>query len=113
MTDEYFLWKVTFSYKTPADEAPYLATQTYTLVAKDKKEAESKALADFKETPAYADLNLSREDLVKTRVQQFKKQKIRLPYLTLGEDQEHFSIIPRLSSDHSSLEYLVAERKGK
>ncbi len=113
MSDEYFIWKVTFSYETPADEARYLAKQVYTLIAKNKKEAVSKAFADFKETPSYTDLNLSEDGLVKTRVQQIKKQNIRLPYLTLTEDQEHFSIIPRLSRNHSSLEYIVAERKGK
>lgn len=113
MSDEYFLWKVTFSYDEPADFAPRLAKQTYTLIAKGKKEAESKAFADFKKTSIYEDLNLSRDGLVKTRAQQLKKQKIRLPYLTLGEDQEHFSIIPCLSRDHSSLEYIITERKGK
>ena len=53
MSDEYFLWKVTFSYDEPADFAPRLAKQTYTLIAKGKKEAESKAFSDFKKTSIY------------------------------------------------------------
>ena len=113
MTDEYFLWRVTFSYQTPGEMVHDLAKQTYTLIAKDKTEAKSKAFADFSETPVYTDLNLSREGLLKTRVQQLQKQKIRLPYFTLGDDQENFLIIPRISGDRSSLEYIVAERKGK
>ena len=113
MIDEYFLWKVTFSYQSPGDGIGVRERLVYTIVAQDKDKAKSKAFAGLSETPAYTDLDLSREGLVKTRVQQIKKQKIRLPYLTLGEDQEHFSIIPRLSQDRSSLEYIVAERKGK
>lgn len=113
MADEYFLWKVTFSYESPCDKVGVWERLVYTIVAPDKDKAKSKAFADFSETPAYTDLDLSREGLVKTRVQQIKKQNIRLPYLTIGEDQEHFSIVPRLSQDRSSLEYIVAERKGK
>jgi len=111
--DEYSLWKVAFSYESPGEHVGDREREIYTVIAQNKEEAESKALADFKETSAYIDLNLSRDGLVKTRVQQLKKQKIRFPYLTLGEDQEHFSIIPQLSRDHSSLEYIVTERKGK
>ncbi|GEM_PF-6396189 len=111
--DEYFLWKVTFSYEPPSEHVGDRVREIYTVIAPNKEEAESKAFNDFKETSTYVDLNLSQEGSVKTRVHQLKKQKIRLPDLTLRKDQEHFSVIPRLSRDHSSLEYLVAERKGK
>ncbi len=102
-----------FSYETPKDLAGDRGRGVYTVPARDKEEAEAKAFNDFKETSVYADLNLSRKGLVKTTVRRVTKQKIALPQLTLVEDQANFAIIPKISADNSSLEYLVSERKGK
>ncbi|MDO8511512.1 MAG: hypothetical protein Q7S55_05095 [Nanoarchaeota archaeon] len=113
MTGEYSLWKVTFSYEAPGDHARNRERNVYVVPALDKDEAESKSLAHFSKTDAYTDLDLSREGLVRTTATEIKKQKITLPELTLAEDQEHFFIIPRLSTDGRSLEYLVTEKKGR
>lgn len=102
-----------FSYEAPSDFAGERDREVYTVPARDKGEAEAKAFNDFKETSVYAALNLSREDLVKTTARRVTKQKIILPQLTLEEDQANFEIIPKISADNSSLEYLVTERKGK
>ena len=113
MTDEYCLWKVTFSYKVPSDLSGDRGRDVYMVVAQNKEEAKSKSFAHFSETPAYEDLRLSREGLVLTTVTGIKKRRLTLPQLTLPEDQEQFFILPRLSADNSSLEYIVVERKGK
>ena len=110
MTGEYSLWKVTFSYETPGDHTSNRERNVYVVPALDKDEAESKSLAHFSETPAYHDLHLSREGLVRTTVTKMEKQEIKLPSLSLAEDQEHFFIVPRLSRDGCSLEYLVTEK---
>lgn len=113
MAGENSLWKVTFSYKSPSQYAGCLEREMYTVVAQHKDEAETKSFAHFSETLAYADLELSREGLVRTTVTRIKKRKLTLPQLTLAEDQERFFIIPRLSGDNLSIEYLVTERGEK
>ena len=114
MPHEYSLWKVTFSYETPS-EYHYCEreTHTYTVVAQHKDEAEKKSFARFSKTPTYTDLDLSREGMVWTTVTKIQKRKIALPKLALPEDREHFCILPRVSTDGRSLEFLVTERKGR
>lgn len=111
MTDEYSLWKVTLSYQVPIDLAERERT-VYRVVAQRKDEAETKSLAHFSGTATYKYFNLSPEN-IQTTVTRTKKQKITLPLLTLEEDRANFEIIPKLSWDNSSLEFLVSERKGR
>lgn len=113
IASRYSLWKVTFSYESPSEYAGVREREIYTVVAQHKDEAEAKSFLHFSETPAYTDLDLSREGLVLTMVTRIKKRKLTLPELTLAEDQEHFCIVPKLSTDSRSLEYLVTERKGR
>lgn len=113
MVDQYSLWKVTFSYETPGERARNREREVYVVPALDRDEAENRSFAHFSKTPTYEDLGLSREDSVRTTVTKIKKQKIKLPPLSFPEDQENFCIVPRLSTDGCSLEFLVAERKGR
>ncbi len=113
MTYDYSLWKVTFSYESPDDQAGARLREVYVVPARDKDEAEIKSFTHFSRTNAYTDLGLSREGLVRTTSAKIKKRKITLPELTLAKDREDFFIISRLSTDGGSLEYLVTERKGR
>ena len=113
MVEGYSLWKVTFSYETPGEEAYNRSRDLYTVVARDKDEAETKAYTHFSDTRHYDDLSLHVEGRVRISVNKIKKRKLTLPELTLEEDQQQFSILPRFSIDHSSIEYLVTEIKGK
>jgi len=108
---EYSLWKVTFSYESPSDHVGDRERETYIVVADNKEEAQRKSFAHFSETSAYRDLPLSPE-LVQTTVTKIQKRKLSLPELTLEADQQEFVVIPRLSGDNSSIEYLVTERKS-
>ena len=78
-----------------------------------KDEAEIKAHTHFSDTEVYDDLSLHVEGRVHTSVHKIKKREIVSPKLTLEEDRDNFSLVPRLSADNASIEYLVAERKGK
>lgn len=113
MVDGYYLWKVTFSYPSPEDRAGARLRKVYTVLARDKDKAETKSFAHFSETTTYTDLRLSREGMVQTTVTKIERKKIALPRLTLAGDRDDFSIVPRLSADGRSLEYLVTERKGR
>jgi DNA polymerase elongation subunit (family B) len=90
-----------------------MSQNAYTVVAQNKEEAEIKAYAHFSDTRHYDDLSLYIEGRVRTSVNKIKKRKITLPKLTLEEDRQNFFVLPKLSRDNSSIEYLIMERKGK
>ena len=108
MATQYSLWRVTFSYESPGEHAGARAREVYTVVARDGDEARSKSSATFIDTPAYASAAM-----IRTTVNRIIKRKLTLPELSLAEDRDHFAVVPRLSRDNSSIEYLVTERKGK
>lgn len=108
MTNEYSLWKVTFSYEVPGERAENWERTVYTVVGADEDEAEKKSLADFSRSEVYQYIHAD----LHTTVTKIKKRKITKPELTLEEDQENFMILPRLV-DNNSLEFIVTERKGR
>ena len=109
MSDEYSLWRVTFSYESASEHIGTREREFYIVPAKKKDEAEQKSFAHFSKTSIYTDFLHSQKELVRITTTRMKNSKITLPQLTLTEDRQQFLISPRLSSDNSSIEYVVHE----
>lgn len=105
------IWQITFSYETPSKYASNITKNVYNVVAATKDEAVAKAYDNFSKTPYFSDLNLSIDDRVKSAARKITSLKVKLPSLTLQEDQENYKISIKISKDRASLEYIVSKKK--
>ena len=98
------IWRVKFKYETPGEYERNYAQAIYIVVADSKDAAYQKAYHHFSGMPAFKDLNLSSES-IDAIIFQMTGAKIKLPPLTLPEDQQ-FKISARITPA-GTLEYIV------
>ena len=105
------IWKVTFSYETPGERASNIAKNIYNVIAETEEDAVAKAFDSFSNTRCFSDLKLSIEGRVKSNAKKITGSKIKLPKLTLQDDQEKYNVSANILEDGTSLEYIVEENK--
>ena len=98
------IWRVQFKFETPGECERNYEQAIYVVIADSKDAAHQKAYRHFSGMPEFKDLNLSSESIDAT-VSQLTGAKIKLPQLTLPEDQQ-FNISARITPK-GTLEYII------